>query len=150
MFNTMFNSFQMVKYLEESGLAVYAYLDDLNASVGLPPFIRPDRNTNLAIRGDVDMVVKCRDEVRAVLPQDEITALHKKKLVESSAFKYFSGRLETEELELIMKNLYESETYKKNYQTCLDNGLEWVDNFAFYLELYGFRDIKVLNYLKPK
>lgn len=129
-----------MKYLEDSGFEVYDYLDSVNESIGLPPLDRPEQLPVISSRAR-NIVNQCRDEVRGILPKTEIASLHSQKMAGSPAFQYFARRLETEELVVIMENLYANKVYIDSMQTLLDHGMDVNDSIVFYFELFGFREL---------
>lgn len=124
---------------------MYDYLDSVNESIGLPPLDRPKELPVISSRAR-NIVNQCRDEIRAILPKAEIASLHSQKMADSPAFQYFAQRLETEELNIIMKHLYANKVYIDSMQTLLDHGMDVNDSIVFYFEIFGFREIPFYNY----
>ncbi|GLV33850.1 uncharacterized protein CBL_11266 [Carabus blaptoides fortunei] len=110
---------KFLNYLQGSGLNVYYYLSKLHEILGLPEFVpvRVHIRRGAGVRGLID-------DIKAILPTDEIKALFYKTLESSEAFVNFIDILRGDEFKGIVNQLRANPTFQKLVQKAKDNGVD--------------------------
>lgn len=108
-----------MNYLQENGLNVYYYVSKLHEILGLPEFVpsRAHARRGSGVRGLID-------DIKAILPVDDIKALYYETLETSEAFVNLVDTLKGDEFKGIVNQLRANPKFQKLIQKAKDHGVD--------------------------
>ncbi|XP_043482077.1 uncharacterized protein LOC122511091 isoform X2 [Leptopilina heterotoma] len=94
-----------IKYLHDSGLNVYKYLNQLHDFLGLDHFVPLMEEMTRGITGGLPGLIK---DIEAILPRDKIEALYQEKLKTSPAFADLIKHLQSSKFQNVVNNVFKN------------------------------------------
>nr|ABV44704.1 PpMVP1 [Phlebotomus papatasi] len=122
---------EVLKFVEDAGLDVFAFLNEFGHFFNLPPVnpIHSRRGTGLT--GFVN-------DALALLPKDKLVALFEEKLQTSPEFKALYEKLTSAEFNTLAQNFLNSKEVQGYFQTLKEHGVDVVKVFQLVKEFFGW------------
>lgn len=113
----------LVQYLQNSGLNMYAFLQKIHKLFGMEDYVPPSGNhfSFFVNRGGVKGLI---DELIAILPMDQFKAMFEEKMKSSPEFKKFVDQLHSPEFQQIVDTIYSEPIFLEMRQKAIEVGLD--------------------------
>ncbi|KAG7187707.1 hypothetical protein KM043_016763 [Ampulex compressa] len=108
---------QLVVYLQNSGLDVFAFIQGIHQSIGMEDYVPPEiamdnlKYGSLLYAMATGGIKGLVEEIKAVLPIDKLQALYEEKLRTSKVFAEFIGRISSPDFQRIVNEVYTHEIF---------------------------------------
>lgn len=110
-----------MKYLQNNGLNVYYYIQQLHDFLGLPifepKFISNKQKRGTGLRGMLD-------EIESILPVQEIEKLYNDKLENSPAFKNLIDVMRGDDMKSVIEQLKENKKFQELVKKAGEHGVD--------------------------
>jgi len=133
----------LVAYLEKAGLPVIQIIQELHKTIGMEEYVPPKVESLLRSQSGVqkigDGMKGMIEDLYNILPIDKIDALYKEKLQNSKVFSDFIEKITSKDMQKLVDDLYENQTYKSFVMTCRDKGLEFQELTKLTSRIFGIK-----------
>ncbi|XP_015127123.1 uncharacterized protein LOC107048468 [Diachasma alloeum] len=107
------------KYIQDSGLDIYGAVNKLHDFIGLPPLIQ--QRLLRIITGGLNGLIQ---DIKAILPLEEIKALYYQKMETSPAFKQLVQRLNSPKFQAVVDKLLANKEFQEILKAAREAGID--------------------------